>query len=367
MPWADKVALRSNVSLPQKRAGSADVLILSSEGRSRAASWTAGLSPIRGGATDQAISLMEKYISRVSKRLEAMREMTIAAEGSHLNLLDRLNMQIDLNRLESGLMGDIKAMSLEMAGKTPEKIAELLAFYRQEVPYGQRAASGDLSIFERARDRILKGEDWDVVEVYESVVRIEGRLSPSPSPLGKVIEADSFMVEGRYVVSQDSSLPTTKDRFEEYKNSGSISLLDSKSATHGTESLDLQLEALEKFKGELEKFKKELVSAPNGTLREPVSPERQEGLSVHTEHGEMTYQTNSRGVRDPADLRLTRPTSRTGALYARLENFLKEELAQSLGLLVTFDFDLPGKGWEKADGTHDSITIFNGEELSHRR
>ena len=58
----------------------------------------------------------------------------------------------------------------------------------------------------------------------------------------------------------------------------------------------------------------------------------------------MTYQTKSRGVRDPADLRITRPTSQTGALYARLENFLKGELARSLGLMVTFDFDLPVKG-----------------------
>jgi len=43
-----------------------------------------------------------------------------------------------------------------------------------------------------------------------------------------------------------------------------------------------------------------------------------------------------------------------------LRRHTKEELAQSLGLLVTFDLDLPGKEWEKADGTHDSITIFTG-------
>lgn len=213
---------------------------------------------------DPALILMDKSLSRVGSILEQMKAITIQAESSNLTDLDRINLQIDLRRLEKELNTARKRMSLELAGKSSEEIESLLKADSYE-PLEEGLGSPDL--LRRMRYRAERGERWNVAEVAQSVmkvkeVRVNGRSIPvengwenftlpsdmEPGSLMAVVGDTGWM---EYVATDDRELPTARQRLEA---TTSLIVLDAKSAAEGTRRLDEELESLKGMREELAEF-----------------------------------------------------------------------------------------------------------------
>jgi hypothetical protein len=141
------------------------------------------------------------------------------------------------------------------------------------------------SMLERARDRALRGEAWDVAESYvksselrkvlvgefgenRRVIEI-GRgewfdLPPDVDPENDPILMMSETVGGSWIVTGDREIPTVRQRLEE---SGTIILTDVKSAEKGVERIAEELEDLREMRRELAAFAEQYTPSPGDAAK----------------------------------------------------------------------------------------------------
>ena len=337
------------------------------------ASWGHGVT---GAEDDPALILMDKSLSRVGSVLEQMKAITIQAEDPNLTDLDRINLQIDLRRLEKELNTARKRMSLELAGKSPEEIDSLLKADSYET---LEEGLGSPDLLQRMRWRAERGERWNVAEVAQSVLKVkEARIGDRVIPvedgwenfeLPPDVEPGSLMaVFGdtgwmEYVATDDRELPTARQRLESMTR---LVVMDAKSAAESTRILDDELESLKAMREELAAFVVESrkqagtnrdtagpsdaeVDTMVGRIeREAESRRRANELNAQLERGEISSESFQRRSRELAEeykdlsanetIRtrlgvmevgeggipsLTRPSGPMGALFSRMEGLFR--------------------------------------------
>lgn len=316
---------------------------------------------------DPALRLMDNSISSVGKVLEQMRSISELAQDERLTDLDRIDLQIEMDRLQKKLTVETRRMSLVMAGKSEKEISGML-----EGPESQQGND----VLLRARERILNGEKWDVAEKFEptmvlrevhvitaeerQVIQIQDgesfELSPDIDPKDVVVLKIHDWTGGKFVVTEDKSVPTVSQMLE---MDGGISLMDAKSAIKGTERIEKQIEDLLEMREEFAAFYKkneeelpqagqdgsalndaeveELVNSINrdklerenqtegGAMGEENTDETTKKTTVETRLGLMEYS-------NALDPRLVRPKNRIGAMFAKIESLFKDKIAKNVGI-----------------------------------
>jgi hypothetical protein len=251
-------------------------------------------------------------------------------------------MQIRMEELRDKLEGASNEMSFQLAEMSGYKVRELGA-----------SPSSDKSLLERALARALNGEAWDVAERYEEI-----KPAIDPEQEG---EADIGPVTGRWVVvTDDEEIPTTRQLLE---GSGTIVLMDERSALQGATRIDKEIKAARAMRKEFEEFVENEPTPSQGNskmseselaviqklikeeqtraealrallnTKEGDSPREkaysamlsakkpegaeEENHKFHTELGVMEY--NSDGY-----LRLTRPANPKGEMFAKIEKMFEK-------------------------------------------
>lgn len=304
---------------------------------------------------DPVLKLVNQGMTRMEEVLEKMKALTVAAQDVDLTELERIEMQIEMEALKkelqgikhgmqqtyhdwqnTGKMGNLPPLSKVRAFKTPH----CSTIFSNPGP-----PNNGYSLLERARDRILKGEKWDIrekfdtnpipkhieehmekmkelAEMYGSMgqtffaeknknnmsfelaeVRIgnesfkadngtledihfeEGSMKlwvpadaiPQYVPYDDPLDPNdpyvqSFMggtVRGRWVPTDDKSFLTVREKMEQ---SGTIILMDAKSAAKGAERLDKEIEALQKMREQFVAFCESRIQAEdkNSAEYDPV-------------------------------------------------------------------------------------------------
>lgn len=322
--------------------------------------------PITKPGDDPALKLMDKSISSVGRVLEQMRSIAELAQDERLSDLDRMDLQIEMDRLQKQVTVETHRMSLVMAGKSEREISELLEGAESQQENG---------VLQRARERILKGEKWDVAEKLEPIMELKevhvitagerkvfqiqkGESFELPSeidPKDSVILKIHDWARSEFVVTDDKSEPTVRQQLEMGSN---ILLMDAKSAEKGRERIEKQLDELLKTREAFAQFYvknadelqqadqgdgglshaevEELASSANqdrmereSQLSENLSESLNEGQEkkIHSRLGLMVYSNE-------LDPRLVRPQNRTGAMFAKIESLFKDKIARALGLNV---------------------------------
>ena len=225
-------------------------------------------APLLNGSQEAAVSdpvliATEKYLTKTETILTRMHELATTAQDEKLSNLDRINMQIEMEELRAELQTvwfDYKAKIegtisyAEMTRKIEYSNAPLIASEKNG-HYAWLRGDGT-SMLERARDRILRGEEWNVREAFvphgirnkepEAEFTIAnagfGELKPLPEPL---IEGGRWAVIDDESIVNASHIPTVREQLE--RNNGII-LMDAKSAADGVMRVEGEIEAAQKLR-----------------------------------------------------------------------------------------------------------------------
>jgi hypothetical protein len=238
-------------------------------------------------------------MSEMGDILEQMKALTLIAEGEHLTDLDRINLQMKMEDLRK---------QLAVTAGTPFSTGVL------DLDCAERGGS---SLLERARDRIIKGQEWNIREKFDTGFDPERKIE-NWERFQRMIEAGSFDtkknlalelteirignesykpvdgkwpvdvnfesamkfydfvesdpyeqvwfggtgsgVRGKWVSTDDKNFLTVREKLEA---SNTIILMDAKSAAKGTERLDQKIDALQKIREEFAAFCESQIQAGN--------------------------------------------------------------------------------------------------------
>ena len=116
---------------------------------------------LTGGSSQvqDVAELMSKSLSKVESTLEKMHELVKKASNTDLTALDRINMQIEYEELRESLAGASLKMNEGLAQISGQKVDKPYTNLTNESPDGTK-------VLERARDRLMRGEEWNVAEAY---------------------------------------------------------------------------------------------------------------------------------------------------------------------------------------------------------
>lgn len=251
--------------LQQKQPGH-DSLSLSDLGKKLSLTLSEKESPslIERPTTDPADSLpswarpLDKALSQTIDILERMQKLAVAAQDKNLSDLERIKMQIEIGDLRCNLY--LVPRNLRMAQSGAPEIGRMspLDHYGPEGPdpfgdYGDYS-----SMLERARDRILNGQEWNVREAWCP----DGFSRMTQDENGEeVLEVFAgktwYVVDDRNVLTKllheteyrDSGIkvPTVRERLERC----SVVVMDAQSAAKGASLLEEQIASARKFREQL--------------------------------------------------------------------------------------------------------------------
>lgn len=291
------------------------------------------------GPANAVLALMDKSMSEVESILDAMTALAESAGEEGLSDLDRINRQIEMEALRSRLYSASKAMNHKLAKMSGQETSGELTL----VEASPGIWGGDhRTLLERARDRIENGEKWDVVEGYRYLhtieeVRIGGtgrsikvekgerfELPDDIDPENAVLCCIGTPAGGEWFVSDSKDALSVREKI---KASGTIDLMDAKSAREGAARLKVELKDMKSMREKLAAFS-EGYSAEDMTqtfgLVETASGG--EGFFFNTILGVMKAPTTT-GLN--ATPQLVRPTNRLGEMFAKVDS-LFQRLARNL-------------------------------------
>lgn len=164
---------------------------------------------LTGGASvvQHAASLMSKSLSEFESTIKKMNELTEKASKENLTALDRINMQIEFENLRENLAGASAKLNEEFAKISGKKTERENLIDTEEIQADAK------NILERARDRIINGQDWNIAE-------------------------------------NDDALTVR----EKIKASGTVDLMSSVSAKKGIERIQNQIEDVKKMRENFSSF-----------------------------------------------------------------------------------------------------------------
>ena len=370
---------------------------------------TAKLSETRASTGGNPIlQLMDKSLSNVEEILEKMRDLAKLATDPKFSIVDRLDMQIKMEELKEKLANATNSMS--------EKFAEMsgqdLKARRKESLAGESKESSPgadtRSLLQRARDRAINGEAWNVAEgweVFQEITKFfvktpemeagkwmnveEGtwfelpeNIDPETGMIFKIVE---FVGSARYVMSDKERLDNNaRTTLEQLEASGTIILMDAQSAVRGVERLEMQLDEMKQMLESFAKFCNENASrsfsvsanrmsegeislllgqiaqeqeAERLRLEAEKNPPRVYSEGADVNEGANREKTGTRknesdtfhtqlGIMEYANNgpRLTRPENPKGEMFARIEN-LFDKIADRFARAIQEDVGVMKISW----------------------
>lgn len=289
------------------------------------------------GTASTVLALMDKSMSEVESILDEMTSLAKSAGKEGLSDLERINKQIEMEALRSRLYSASRSMSHHLAEMSGQRTSGELAL----VDASPGIWGGDRrTLLERARDRIEKGEKWDVVEGYRYLhtieeVRIGGtdrsirvekgkrfELPDDIDPQKAVLCCIGTPAGGEWFVSDSKEALSVRQKI---KASGTIDLMDAKSAQEGVERLEVELEDMKAMREKLAAFARD-YSAEDMVQTVGENAPGGGGLLFNTVLGVMKTQTAT-GLN--ATPQLVRPTNRLGEMFAKID-YLFQRVAKNL-------------------------------------
>lgn len=318
-------------------------------GRAAVLSWESRLTR---SDDEKTLRLMDDAIANIGGIMERMKSLTKLAADKSLSDVDRIDIQLDLVRLNKELNLEKRRMSLRMAGQSEEEIA------RNTHGIG-KSADWAAAILGRARKRAEDGEAWDAAEVYQPEERLtaiqvrtadggayffepteEFTLPSDIDPDTAVIIKRLVPAGGSMIVADDPNVSTVSAILAGMN----VPLaMDAKTAGDMTQKLDAQLDQLLKVKRELAEAVQESRAAQPES-RSPGSsgqfvpgaspdPDGKAGReSVWTDAGEMVYRDGDRSA--PV---LQNPRNAAGRLFAKLAKSFEEKIGHFSDLTIRPD------------------------------
>jgi len=277
---------------------------------------------------DKTLRMMEEQMSVVGRILAQQKNLAEMAKDETLSDLDRMDLQIEMSELQRKLTAETRRLSMQLAGMSPSEI------YKELAPL--LSPSTEQGMLERARERIVNGEEWDVAEAVLFDPASFDRTVASLASDGDVTARIADELKTELVTVKDESFPTVSDYLEAMN---AVIIMDVESAAKGEERIDKQIQNLAEMKEEFVRFREEYGGNPKTMQSSAASaPEvigtiesEQERKTVETELGTWTYEANSSGSANLSDPRLRNPSSPLGQLFARLESLFKDKIEKSLG------------------------------------
>jgi hypothetical protein len=292
--------------------------------------------------SDPILSLMDKSMSEVEAILERMHELATKAADDNLSMLDRINMQIEMEDLRIELSNASNSMNTRFAKMSgyDEKFGEAR---RVQVFEGDSR-----TMLERARDRIMNGEKWDVAEgikLYQQTSQVRhGDNIIGQNENGMVVvdwpEDSVVLVEIEpgnglrefYTLSEEErhfngkAEPTVSEKL---RATDTIVLLDSKSAAEGVKRLEREMDKLKAAREELNAFRADAKQNGMGmnkldlqVLMHEYAQRQRADTEKDSENEEKRAFVTELGIMEISNglPKLVNPTSEKGALFAKLGN-----------------------------------------------
>lgn len=267
-PGMRRSAFLSVLPAPARQARPVhDSLLLSDLGKKLSLNGGESSSLLEGRKADSADSLpswaqpMDKALSQTIDILERMQKLAVAAQDKKLTDLDRIEMQIEIEDLKSNL----KVVPRNLRGAPPLSPDGKILLLEGPHPLGDYS-----SALERARDRILNGQEWDVREAwcadgFDRIIQNE-----NGEDIWEVFAGNAWHVvddrnvltrrEGEYVDS-GIKVPTVRERLEK---ASPVVVMDAQSAARGIDYLEERIASARKFREQLPN----LIKQPRDPLEE---------------------------------------------------------------------------------------------------
>lgn len=191
---------------------------------------------LTGGSSQvqDVAELMSKSLSKVESTLEKMHELVKKASNTDITALDRINMQIEYEELRESLAGASLKMNEGLAQISGQKVDKPYNNLTNESPDGTK-------VLERARDRLMRGEDWNVAEAYG--IKYDEETG----------EETGYWVTGEKMTRfiDGSEVSTVKDKIN---GSDTINLMSSITAKKGIERVEEQLTRVKDMREKFSSF-----------------------------------------------------------------------------------------------------------------
>lgn len=303
-------------------------------------------------SSDPILNLMDNAMSEVETILERMHALATTARDKGLTDLDRIDMQIEMEDLRLQLDGATKAMTEKLAKASGQRVQSKITVLD--------AAPGDgsSSVLQRARERIVRGEKWDVAEGFRQYglleeVRVGDRSIPVEVEEGELfvlpedIDPETAVLGclgqpagGEWYVSDDNSLPTVREKL---KASGTIVLMDSKLAAEGVERLEREMKDLKEIRQEFTAFQDSYMADLSKQLARTMGYAKiGQQLSSLTRINENSDENGTKkltfntplGVMECLDggnftPKLVQPTTPVGSMFAKIDR-LFDRISQNI-------------------------------------
>ena len=270
--WNRNPGVRSSTFLPALPAPtpqarpSRDSLLLSDLGKklSLTLSEKVSSSLIERPTTDPADSLppraqsLDKALSKTIDILERMQKLAVAAQDKKLTDLDRIEMQIEIEDLKSNLKAVPRNLLRKELQVERVSLQETYAAFFED---GSESFGDYSSVLERARDRILNGQEWDVREAWSRGGFIRVTRDENGEEVQEVGASNAWHVvddrnvvtrvwqEGKYIyVDSGRKVPTLRERL---KGASPVVVMDAQSAAEGVGYLENRIASVRKFREQL--------------------------------------------------------------------------------------------------------------------
>jgi hypothetical protein len=375
--------------VPSQQKNAFDILNLSDIGKRL--SFKTEKAPLLEGTrktnnSDPILSLMDKSMTEVEEILAKMHALAVSArDDKNLSDLDRINMQIEMEELRARLNDATEAMSTKLANMSGQERN------KNQIIDPTPTLDGS-TVLERARARIMRGEKWDVAEGFKyhlelgelMVVGEVGErsykvqtgehftLPEDIDPEKNVLLAlaqPNFDNSGEWYVADGEFMPDgnpVPTVSQILKESGTIVLMDAKSAAEGVKRLESELEAMKAMREAFTTFSKNYTpSTPQQTANTArLTQELVDSLKKSKVNGEEDGDDNKRifstalgvmeiefvggGDKKP---KLIRPTTPTGEMFAKIDRFFDRISKNITQGWINDSGVLTGNVWTNADLT----------------
>ena len=214
--------------------------------------------------TDPADSLpswaqpIDKVLSQTIDILERMQKLAVAAQDKKLTDLDRIEMQIEIEDLKSNLKAVPRNLLRKELQVERVSLQETYAAFFED---GSESFGDYSSVLERARDRILNGQEWDVREAWSRGGFIRVTRDENGEEVQEVGASNAWHVvddrnvvtrvwqEGKYIyVDSGRKVPTVRERLEK---ASPVVVMDAQSAAEGVGYLENRIASVRKFREQL--------------------------------------------------------------------------------------------------------------------
>ena len=273
---------------------------------------------ISGGTSDikEAASLMSKTLSGFEKTLEEMNELTKKASKNNLTALERIDMQIKFEELRENLAGASTKLNEGLAKISGQKTKSLSdTSHEIENPFeSDNPIKIERTLLERARDRLMKGEDWNVAEIF--------------NPKYEISDDGHYKITGgTFEKIDDSGEPTVLEKIDA---TDTVNLMSSVTAKRGLERIENELNDVKHLRDRFSSFLMDYDGEDlDGQLQLSDLPAEDQINKFQTALGIM--------LKDPdtETFKLVQPINRMGYMFTKIESMFEKVSSKLAGSMIS--------------------------------